>query len=341
MRNFKKTFILLLHVDGMNNIMSLKGPESWKPERPVSKGAAAYHNAVIDASWYIDNLSELAKIMGVVIKEKDVVVDFGAGTGVSSLCLLKNLRLRFKLWLVDNSAAWLGKAYEIFKNNPDVKCFLLGRIINEYQMLAEVVGENVVDHVFSANTVHLIPNLGQTFEGVKKSLKKDGTFAFQSGNIMREGRSKGVLMIDDTVKIVHNIALNIIHTDNRFKEYRKNLDELIKSEKKQRKFVFPDPRSLDEYLKALKSSGFSNLKWYYKIIKVKHKDWLDFLTVKRLQAGILPEVGGKEPSAKEEHDRDVLITLAANKMFKEFEEKNPMANEKTFTTEWVYVTAVA
>lgn len=321
--------------------MSLQKSKPWNPDRPVSKGAAAYHNAVVDASWYADNLQELTKTMAAIIKENDVVVDFGAGTGVSSLRLLKNVRLRFKLWLVDNSAAWLGKAHEVFKSNSDVKCFLLERIKERYQMLAEVIGENIADHVISANTVHLIPDLEQAFEGIRKSLKKDGTFTFQSGNIIREERKKGILMIDDTVRTVHNLALGIIRTDDRFKEYRECLDERIKNEKKQRKFVFPAPRPLNFYLDALKSAGFDNLKWYCKIIRVKYEDWLNFLRVKRLQAGILPEIGGKEPSTKEEHDRDSLITRAANKMFKEFEEKNPMADHKTFATEWVYVTAMA
>tara|TARA_Y100000310_G_C20658976_1_gene803593 strand:- start:1032 stop:2009 length:978 start_codon:yes stop_codon:yes gene_type:complete len=325
----------------MDDALPLQKTKPWDPDRPVSRGAAAYHNAVVDSSWYVDNLQELSKIMAAIIKENDVVVDFGAGTGVSSLRLLKNIKLRFKLWLVDNSAAWLGKAHEVFKDNQDVKCFLLEKINNKYQVLAEVIGENNADYVISANTVHLIPDLEQVFEGIRKSLKKNGTFTFQSGNIIREERKNGVLMIDDTVRIVHKLALDIIQTNDKFKEYREGLDERIKNEKKQRKFVFPDPRSLDFYLGALKGAGFDNLKWYSKIIKVKYEDWLDFLRVKRLQAGILPEVGGKKPSTKEEQDRDSIITLAANKMFKEFEEKNPMADKKTFATEWIYVTAMS
>ena len=40
------------------------------------------------------------------------------------------------------------------------------------------------------------------------------------------------------------------------------------------------------------------------------------MRVRRLQAGILPEVGGKDATPQEERDRDDLITKAANILFK-------------------------
>ena len=89
----------------------------------------------------------------------------------------------------------------------------------------------------------------------------------------------------------------------------------------------------------LKNAGFDYEEPQYKLIKISYKDWLDFLRVKRLQAGILPEIGGKEPSTEEEKDRDELITMASNKLFKELETQNPMADDKCFTTEWIYVSA--
>src|SRR3989339_861973 len=97
----------------------------WKPDRPVSRGAAAYHDAVSNAEYYIKILDELMRIVSPGIRENNVVVDFGAGTGVSALRLLEHLKINVQLWLVDNSAAWLGKAYQVFSNNPNVKCFLL------------------------------------------------------------------------------------------------------------------------------------------------------------------------------------------------------------------------
>ena len=146
-------------------------------------------------------------------------------------------------------------------------------------------------------------------------------------------------MVDDTVKRVHDLALDIIRTNDKFQKYRKDLDKRIQAEDEQRKFVFPDPRPLEIYLKNLKDTGFKYIEMNYKLIRIKYKDWLNFLRVKRLQAGILPEVGGKEASAEEAHDRDLLITLGSDRLFKELEEKNPMADNKSFTTEWVYVSA--
>ena len=318
----------------------LSHAKPWHPDRPVSKGATAYHDAVVNASWHIDNIRELIRIVNKKIKEKDIVVDFGAGTGGSALYLLKNAKVSFNLWLVDNSAAWLGKAHELVSNHPNVECFLLEKFGDRYATLAETIDEESANHVISANAFHLIPNLEEAFKGINGALKPTGTFTFQSGNIIRAGREKGILMIDDTIKRVHDLALVIVRTDEKFRKYRQELDKRIEIEEKQRKFVFPDPRPVEAYLESLNAAGFKYEKPQHKLIKVKYKDWLNFLRVKRLQAGILPEVGGKEPSPEEEQDRDNLITMAATQLFKELETENPFADDKCFTSEWVYLGAV-
>ena len=120
-------------------------------------------------------------------------------------------------------------------------------------------------------------------------------------------------MVDDTVKRVREIALSILKKDSKFKKYRNGLDEKIEQENKQQKFVFPDPRPFEYYLDALKTAKFSFEMPKFKTFKVAYSDWLKFLRVKRLQAGILPEIGGKDPSPEEEEDRDNIITISAQK----------------------------
>src|SRR3990167_3081832 len=85
----------------------------WHPDKPTSKGATAFHEAVYNSSWLGDILFELVNIACSEIKDGDIVVDFGAGTGTSALHLLKHIRKKIRLWLVDNSPSWLGKAYEL------------------------------------------------------------------------------------------------------------------------------------------------------------------------------------------------------------------------------------
>ena len=202
------------------------------------------------------------------------------------------------------------------------------------------MGTGTVNHVISANTLHLVPDLHGTFSDMRNALKEDGTITFQSGNILRNGRKEGVLMVDDTINRVHDIALDIIRNNDEFRSYRAKLQENIEKEKEQRSFVFPAPRNLETYLSTLKEAGFRNLTTFYKLIKIRYTDWLNFLRVHRLQAGILPEVGGKEASPEEEAARDKLITLAAYKLFKELEETNAMADSSSFTCEWVYVSTI-
>ncbi len=311
---------------------------AWKPDRPTSKGATAYHDAVSNAEYYVAILDELMKIAAPKIKNNDIVVDFGAGTGVSALRLLEFMKANAKLWLVDNSPAWLGKAYDVIPNK-NVSCFLLEKTPDGYASLSDTVGVGIVDHVISANTVHLVPGIDEVFAGISEALKVGGYFFFQSGNITRHNRPDGALMVDNSVKRVHDIALQIVRTDARFAAYRKDLDERISMNESQRKFVFPEPRPIEFYLESLKKAGFEYQNPDFKLFKVKYADWLNFLRVRRLQAGILPEIGGHDPTPQEESDRDALITMATNMLFKELRETNKLADKESFTIEVVYVTA--
>ena len=310
---------------------------SWHPDRPVSKGATAYHDAVVDSSWLKDILFELSKIVKPSIKDNDVIVDFGAGTGTSALHLMKNLDKKVKLWLVDNSPSWLAKAYELLNGVADARYFVLEKKEDRYATLAETIGENIADHVISANTVHLIPDIEETFKGISLALKKHGTFTFQTGNFLRKNRPEGALMIDDTVQTVHDIAINIIKKDSRYKSYRHQLDEKISSMASQRKLVFRDPRPIEFYLNSLQSSGFKASEPQFIPVRIKYDDWLNFLRVKRLQAGILPEFGGKEPTPEEEKVRDDLITQGALQLFDDLRKNNPLADNECFLIECVYV----
>lgn len=312
---------------------------TWQPTRPASIGATAYHDAVVNTSWHKENINELIKIIGKKIKIDDVVVDFGAGTGTSAVYLLKHLKAHARLLLVDNSPSWLTYAYEILHLNKNIAFFLLEKKEDRYATLDEVIGKNTAHHVVSANTVHLIPNIKEAFNDIYTALKNRGTFTVQSGNIIRPKREDGILMIDDSVNEVHDIALKIIRADSKFKKYKNDLDRRIEQEKQQRKLIFPDPRPIEYYLKILKSASFTNEKVSHKRIKVKYRDWLDFLRVKRLQAGVLPEIGGKDATPQEIQDRDTLITKAALQLFKKLKTQNPFANDISFTAEWIYVQA--
>ena len=321
--------------------ITMEEPKSWKPDRPASRGAAAFHNAVIDASWNHDCLDSLIDLARPHIHENDAIVDFGAGTGTSSIRILEKLKIKINLWLVDNSPAWLGKAYEFLGSKPNVKFFILEKKGDDnFATLSETIGKESVDHVISANTFHLVPNLKEAFKGIAEALKPNGLFIFNTGNVTRKGRPKGALMLDSTVYRIHDIAVEIIRKNSRFMKYRNDLDKRIKEETPQRRFIFPSPRPIQDYLNALKDSGFKCIETYYHCFKLKYDDWLKFLRVKRLQAGILPEIGGKEPTPEEEEDRDAIITMAAQELFKELERLNPLADDKSYQCEWVYISSI-
>ena len=105
---------------------------SWRPDKPTSKGATAFHEAVANSSWLQDDLYELVKIVRSKIHKGDTVVDFGAGTGSSAILLLKYLKKEINLWLVDNSQSWMAKAYEILNKFPNIKFFILEKKGNQF-----------------------------------------------------------------------------------------------------------------------------------------------------------------------------------------------------------------
>lgn len=312
---------------------------TWSPDRPTSQGATAYHNAVVHASWHKENINGLIEIVKDKIKPDDIVIDFGAGTGASTVYLLQSLKSTYSVLLMDNSASWLGKGYEILHKHNNVSFYMLGKKGDGFMTPDDILGKNAVNHVISANTVHLIPGIEETFKGIFAVLKSQGSFSFQSGNILRKDKEDGVLMIDDTVKEIHDLALEIMRKDKTFKRYVLDLDIRMKEQARQRKMVFPDPRPVEYYVKTLKSVGFKNVSVTYKKIKVKYDDWMNFVRVRRLQAGILPEVGGKDATPQEEQDRDALITKAANILFEKLKTQNPLANSQSFIAEWIYVQA--
>lgn len=312
--------------------------QSWKPTYPVSKGASAYHNAVVNTSWHKKNISQLLQLVQKKIHPHDVVVDFGSGTGASSIYLYRILPKNAQLVLVDNSPSWLGKAYNLLHAKKNISFLILEKIKKKYQRLDEIMKEGNVDCVVCANTVHLIPVIDETFDGIYSSLKKHGTFTFQSGNIGHR-HPKDVMMIEDSVRDIHKIAIHIIKTDSRFETYKKNVDTESVLQLPQMKFVFPDPRPISFYVEALKRTGFVDINVSYRNIKVLYTDWLKFLSVRRLQAGILPEIGGKDPTSIQAKDRDLIIKLAAQQFFQKLKRSNSLATNRSFTAEWTYVQA--
>lgn len=312
---------------------------TWTPTKPTSSGAIAYHKAVTSALWHRENLKRLINILRKNMKKNDSIVDFGAGTGSSAYYLYKHLEKTFFLILVDNSPSWLGSAYEIFKDKSNTEFYILNKTEKGYETLEKTIGKKRADHVFCANTVHLISNLNEAFKGVYAALKPGGTFTFQSGSIIRNHRKKDILILDTTVNNVHDIAIEIIQKNDIFRKYRKGLAEKIKENTSQRKLVFPDPRPVEFYTNTLKKTGFKNITTSYKRIKVPFKEWRDFLLVKRLQAGILPEIGGRYAIPKEEKDRNTVIKMAINLFFKQLQKNNEFSTKKSFTAEWIYITS--
>jgi SAM-dependent methyltransferase len=313
---------------------------SWQPQRVPSLGATAYHDATGQAKWCLATTDSLVELGIPYIHEGDTVVDFGAGTGITAQRILDSVSVPFSLVLVDNSESWLGKAHEVLSPYANVSFALLRKTGKGFQSLDEVMGRDAVQHIFSANTVHLIEDIQAVFSGMYACLTPQGRFIFQSGNIFRHDRPDGLLMIDDTIHEIHTSALDILRQTDEFIQYREGLDERIAKEASQRVCIFPRVRNIKVYKDALEKCGFHSIDVRFETVRVSYKEWLNFCTIKRIQAGILPEIGGRDATPQQERDRDTVIRLACKKYFESLAKNNSHADTESFAAEWVYVRAI-
>src|SRR5207244_95546 len=140
--------------------------------------------------------------------------------------------------LVDNSPSWLAKAYSILHTRKNTSFALLKKENDAYVGLDYLVGKNEVHHVVSANTVHLIPDIEETFVGIYQSLVPGGTFTFQSGNIKHQ-QPEGSMMIEDSVHRIHDLAIKIIKTDPKFAKYKRLLLSVLRKKACSESLCFP------------------------------------------------------------------------------------------------------
>lgn len=313
--------------------------KKWIPDKSVSHGAQAYHETVIKSSWYDSNLKKFV-LEFLDLKHRDVVVDFGAGTGISSLYLYEHIDEDCELLLVDNSPSWLAKSYEIFSDKSNVSFFVLGKNCSGYEKLSDIIGVELVDAVLSANTVHLIEDLSSTFLGIYESLKLGGAFIFHSGNISRDNRDNDVLAIESSIEDIHSIAIEIIKTDKRFSKYVDSIDNLMISEYNQRKIIFPDSRTTEYYMDCLVKSGFKNIELKYFPVEVLYDDWRNFIKIKRIQSGVLPEIGGRNPNEEQQNDRNIILDMAMDEYIMNLWNNNHFATDEKFVVEWICMKAV-
>jgi ubiquinone/menaquinone biosynthesis C-methylase UbiE len=299
----------------------------------------------VDSHGWYKNLDPTVEQLARALKDGDVLIDYSGGTGI----LLDRLRLRIfdrqvGMAIVDSSAKFLRVALERFKDDQRVAFRLLHYMKEEgrLQGLDEVLGpplcERGVDAIASTNAIHLYTELGATLRSWARVLKPQGRVFINSGNVRNPSAKPGEWILDETVYVVHELALGLVRTDPRYAAYREVLDEpdRMRRHLEFRDRVFVAPRPLNFYTGELAAAGFEVGEVTQATILADVDDWFELL--KTYHEPVLGWVGGsakvegQAPSEEAVADRLALIRHAMEVIF---------GGRRTFRCCWTYVQATA
>jgi ubiquinone/menaquinone biosynthesis C-methylase UbiE len=322
----------------------ISAEKNWEPRNLTPEDLAdgeAYHRALyptgstdVLAGWHEESIIPLVEKAAEFIKTGDIVVDYGSGSGGSAVELLKLLdsqNKNIKLVLIDPLPSWFSKAWDLLHFREDV-FFRLSSYTDsdgkyKIRTLEEMLEGEKVDYIISASTLHLIPPkvYSKLFTELYNSLKSEGTFFWNSGDIERDDKPENTVFLHDPYRRVRDL----IADDKTYREKIKNMPEKVaKTIETIAARMFPPPPTFNVLKDALTSAGFEG-KIDSSVVTMNRDDARSFITVPRLTgiAGAIEE--------KEEREKLILHNLEIS--LNEMKERG-QANESGYQTFWTYGT---
>lgn len=314
-------------------------PDPWV-ERPVEELALGY-DTVESHGWY-RNLDRTVEQLDAHLEPGDLLLDYSGGTGILADRLLEHRPdLDAGILIVDSSPKFLRLALEKFRDEPRVAFRRIRWLREERRLetLEEAVDPALLERGFDAlastNAIHLYYELEQTLRSWRRALKPGARAFVQSGNIDNPAMAAGEWIIDETVERIHEEAIEIVATDDRWSQYRERLDDeaWMAAHEELRRKIFLPVRPLDHYLEAMRGAGLEIDSVEGRTIEARVDEWYDFLRV--YHEGVLGWVGGAEKVTGEPvaeptvEDRRTIMRAAMEHVF----------GGPTFDACWTYVVA--
>ena len=281
----------------------------WLPrkisEEEIADGEAyhraLYHSGDINqpASWHQESVEPLIEKALENISEGSLVVDYGAGTGGSSIELLKKLDERgvtIDLVLIDPLISWFAKARDILGDRDGVQFELSiskdesGQI--SFKRLEEILGGRKADVIISSSTLHLVPAKAMDDLAIQfaNSLSDDGVLIWDSGDLESDFRPINSALLHDPYRAVREI----LRDNSQRIEILSRLsnEEANKTEKRLEK-IFPLPFPVEVIIDSMKEAGF-NTEISEKVVEFENDDAERFVLVPRLAEIANPLMKGKQ-----------------------------------------------
>jgi SAM-dependent methyltransferase len=313
--------------------------ESWVSSS-VEELALRY-DTVENHGWY-SNLDHTVERVGYFLRPGDLLVDYSGGTGILARRLLDRIGSKqVGIIIVDSSPKFLRLALEKFRDEPRVAFRHIRFLRSEKRMekvdevLGQALRERGVDGIVSTNAVHLYYGLAETVKAWRTVLRPSGRLFVQSGNIDNPDLPDDQWIIDETVEVIHERALERVRKDERYRRYLEPLEDaeyMAAHDTLRRKYFLP-VRPLEYYLETFRDQGFDVTSVDHQRIPARVSEWFDFLSV--YHEGVLGWLGGAEkivghPASDEVvADRLALMRAAMAEMFGDAFE---------FGASWTYVT---
>jgi SAM-dependent methyltransferase len=302
---------------------------------------ALNYDTVENHGWYanldltVDQLAEYART-------GDVFVDYSGGTGILAKRLIDRLGTKqIGILIADSSPKFLRLALEKFREEERLAFRRIEYLKTEARMqgldevLEPALVERGVDAILSTNAIHLYFGLEETIAAWRRVLRPTGRLYIQSGNIRNPDMPDDEWIIDETVEVIHEAAMELVRKDDAFAPYRLHLaDEkhMADHDTLRSKYFLP-VRPLDHYLEAFRSEGFEVTSVVRRRIPARVDEWFEFLSV--YHEGVVGWLGGAEkivghaPSAGVVQDRHALMRKAMDRVFNGAFE---------FGASWTYIT---
>ncbi len=299
--------------------------EPWV-QAPVDTFGLSYD--VVDGHGWYENLDPTVERLTRELRDGDILIDYSGGTGILLNRLRKQVFNRqIGMLIADSSPKFLRVAVEHFAGDPRLAFRVMRYLKDEkrLQFIDEVLEQPLldrkVDALTSTNAIHLYTNLDETLASWARILRPGGKVFINSGNLRNLRAAPNEWILDETVYVVHEVAVGIVRTDPRFAAYREMLDddERIGRHLAFRDRVFLPPRPLALYTSALENAGFEVTNVSEKQITATIDDWFDLL--KAYHEPVLGWVGGSEKidgapaTAEAIDDRLALIRHALDVIF--------------------------
>lgn len=274
-----------------------------------------------------ENLDPAVEELASTLRDGDLLVDHCGGAAT----LLDRLRSRIPdrevgVLVADPSTRLLRIALQKYGDDPLVALRSLPFATAEGRLrsLDEVIGPELLargaDAICALSAIDLRADLTEIARSWTRALRPGGKVLISSPNLGNP-RAAGEWVLDDTARVIGELAEGLVRGDARYERYLTVLEDdgRMDAHTSEREAVFPRSLPLGRYLDALERGGLRITEVREQTIGIDAGEWCELIRAEH--AAVLGWVGGtervdgREPAPTALADRLAIIDAATDAIF--------------------------